>query len=691
MSSILDAALSYAASGWLVFPCQPRSKVPATEHGFKDATRNPDQIRAWWEAMPDANVAIATGEGSGLFVLDIDQKQGRTLEDAIEALPGKLPDNLPTVRTGGGGLQYFFAFPKGRNLSISGGKLGLGIDTRGNGGYVVAPPSLHPHGTTYQWIDSDEISELPPTPAWIVAQLERQKSGAILQSAERLTGGRHQTLMTAAALMRGIGLASREIQAALEKMVDRLDLSDGRIIEPKEIRDIAEWTGDKAMGMVNIESVQHGSAVVESMARHTAPDVSDMVGSACKVENPGPFPAHLLAVPGIIKDWTEWINANSFRKQPVLALGAVIAACGALIGRRLRTESGGRANIYVLGLCETGGGKECARQGVKEVLAAAGADALIGPEDLASESGLMSSLVSTPALLVQIDEIGKLLSAITNPQAGTHLVGIVSALLKLYSSAGSIFKGKAYADSTKNPIIQQPHLCLYGTATPDTTWAALGAAAVEDGLLARLWAFVADDQKPPRTKPKLSPPPVVLVDAVAIWTRSAPAGLAAVNPSPVIVKRTPEAELILTAFEGRADDEELALRGSPLRRLWTRAAQKADQLSLIYAWSDSLDPVIDATAAQWAVDMADYLTRAMIWHVSRHVAANQTEGIVKRVLRIIEDAGEITATDLNRRTQWLTGRQRQDTLMQLQEAEQVFMQTKESRGRWTTVYKIRDS
>lgn len=686
MNPLLDAALSYAASGWLVFPCQPRSKIPATAHGFKDATRDDQQIRAWWTAMPDANVAIATGEDSGLFVLDVDHKTGRTLEDALAQFPETLPEHVPTVRTGGGGLQYFFAFPKGRNLSISGGRLGLGIDTRGNGGYVVAPPSIHPHGTAYQWIDSDEVTTLPPTPAWIITQLEKQRAGAVLQSAEKLTGGRHNTLMTAAALMRGIGMVSAEIQAALMKMVDRLDLSDGRVISPDEVRKIAEWVGDKDMGMVNIESVTEGNSIADTLLRQIAPAAKETLPSDEVISDPGPFPSHVLQVPGIIDSWTTWINDTSYRRQPILALAAVITACGALIGRRLKTESGGRANIYALGLCETGGGKDRARTGVKEVMLAAGADLLLGPEDFASEAGLTNSLVVNPCQLYQVDEIGKLLMAISNPAAAPHLAGIISALLKLYSSAGSLFKGKSYADTTKNPVIQQPHVCLYGTAVPDATWAALGASSVDDGLLARLWAFVADDHRPPRQRAAQIPPPLALIETIRTWHLAAPQGLASIVPTPAVVPYTPEARDILEAFEAQGDAEELRLRGNPLGKLWTRASQKADQLVLVFAWSAQGHGhlVIDAAAATWATSLANYLTRSMLWHVHRHVARNHVEAELKAVLRLIEQRGEvgITQNHLTRCTQWLSQKQRKDIIASLTEGGQIVTNVIETGGRF---------
>src|SRR6516165_4849410 len=77
MSALLDAALNYAKLGWKVFPLVPGQKRPLTMHGSKDATSNPDQIRAWWTQNPDANIGVATGSVSGIVVLDVDCKNDK--------------------------------------------------------------------------------------------------------------------------------------------------------------------------------------------------------------------------------------------------------------------------------------------------------------------------------------------------------------------------------------------------------------------------------------------------------------------------------------------------------------------------------------------------------------------------------------------------------------------------------------
>lgn len=167
MPNFLRAALFYAKElGWAVFPLKPGLKAPLTEHGLLDATTLPDQITEWWTKHPAANIGIATGEASDIVVVDVDGPQG---EDALAAF-GDLP-RCPSSSTGKG-RHLIFARPAA-GLRNSAGKLGPQLDTRGDGGYIVAPPSVHPSGAVYRWLDGLDPRRVspPPLPAAILSRL----------------------------------------------------------------------------------------------------------------------------------------------------------------------------------------------------------------------------------------------------------------------------------------------------------------------------------------------------------------------------------------------------------------------------------------------------------------------------------------------------------------------------------------
>lgn len=163
--SALEHALLYVDLGWHVFPCKPDDKRPLTPHGFKDATTDPARIREWFAQWPDANLAAATGAASGFVALDVDKKDGAPGFESLHALEqehGALPATMAS-QTPSGGKHFLFAHP-GRVVKNSASLLAPGIDIRGDGGYVVTPPSLV-NGKRYMWTREVAIA---PLPAWLL-------------------------------------------------------------------------------------------------------------------------------------------------------------------------------------------------------------------------------------------------------------------------------------------------------------------------------------------------------------------------------------------------------------------------------------------------------------------------------------------------------------------------------------------
>jgi hypothetical protein len=154
------AAVAYAERGWHVFPVAPRGKVPVTKRRMLDASLDEGLVAAWWEQRLQANIGVACGP-SGLVVVDLDGEEAvRGWADLVARHGGH--ERTLVARTGKGFHLYFAG--EGRS---SAGRIGPRIDTRGAGGYVIAPPSVHGSGAVYQWIDAtlDPVPVLgtPPT------------------------------------------------------------------------------------------------------------------------------------------------------------------------------------------------------------------------------------------------------------------------------------------------------------------------------------------------------------------------------------------------------------------------------------------------------------------------------------------------------------------------------------------------
>jgi len=176
---LTTAAINFGTSGVPVFPClNSEDKRPLTANGFKDATTDANQIEAWWRKWPTALIGLPMGNASGLFVIDIDVKHGNNGLETLAALEkehGPLPETL-TVRTWSGGEHRYFIYPrdidltKYKPLGNSSGRLGRGIDTRGEGGYVIVPPSQI-NGKFYEYINFGV--KPAPLPAWVLKILLR--------------------------------------------------------------------------------------------------------------------------------------------------------------------------------------------------------------------------------------------------------------------------------------------------------------------------------------------------------------------------------------------------------------------------------------------------------------------------------------------------------------------------------------
>ncbi len=167
--AIRRAALSYVRRRWSVVPIRARGKMPlVTWEVHQERRAKQTEIEQWFRRWPDANVGIVTGEISNLVVLDVDPVHGGadSLRD-LERRYGVLPVTAQAI-TGGGGRHFYFAFPL-RHLSNRTG-LAPGLDLRADGGIVVAPPSVHPSGTPYEWVEGCAPAECgtAPMPSWLL-------------------------------------------------------------------------------------------------------------------------------------------------------------------------------------------------------------------------------------------------------------------------------------------------------------------------------------------------------------------------------------------------------------------------------------------------------------------------------------------------------------------------------------------
>ena len=674
--SIRTAAIHYARSGMRPIRVRARGKAPVDLDWSNVATTDMDQVAERFDGW-DGNIGIAMGAGT---IIDIEVDPYHGGDDGLAALEkklGGLPDTWSFL-SGRGGRHLLFKHPGFKVLTCAnlGAELlgqDTGVDCRGDGGQSVAPPSIHENGSSYRWTNlhpgSIDLAELPDGwKAYLRERAERptKPTSAPGSAPAPVTIGRHDWVLAQTRKLARLGFSIETIVAAVAaEMPRQCDLSDGRAVDIPEITRaargaVAAWASNEvseeahgaevaAVLIAEAEEQQQTQAVAVPPADH-----APAVRSSSRLADPGHLPADLCELPGLGGLWLQAIDRASILPQPELAIGAVLAACGSLIGRRLALGRG-RANLYLFGIAETGHGKDCARDVVKQVLREVALDGLY-EEKIKSDSGIVSALVQDPTKLFLLDEAGYLIAAASAGGAKNFQAGILEVLLQLYTSAHTMWKAGVYADPKKNPTIDQPHVCVYATSTPGKLFGGFTTDSLDGGLLGRCLAVWGSPEKPRRRRPGPFALDTHLVEGVRAWATQGPrqGSLASRNIDPDQVPLDADALAHFdTATEHLDELERGELKGQASRPLFTRVVQTAERIALIRAWCrDQVEPRVMREDADWAVRFALHSARRMAFYAGDRIAGdnNPFERAYMRVLAAIRagDRGVLIRSDLVR-------------------------------------------
>ena len=736
-NTLLDHALAYAQRGWHVFPvhtpqqdgtcsckrsdCSRVGKHPRVSQGRNSATTDADTIRKWWSVWPDANIGIATGKESGLIVLDVDEGG----DDTLVQLP--TPDTVEQI-TGSGGRHLVYMRPTESDRYLTKVRFMPGLDSRADGGYIVAPPSLHPSGRRYEWEgSSDPFDGVAPSPCpqWLLDAIGAGAIDATCPVPEWNPDGElpHNIFDMLSAIPADDYETWRDVGMALHYTdpADGLDVWDwwsstSAKYDADGVR--REWRnfsrrGHQTHQPVTLSTIrrlaeQHGwvdpdiehgaeaaASLMEShqkrLAERLTTDYQSRRAPPASSDRPDVMPSH-----GLIRDIAEHIISRSVRPQPLLAVMAATAFVGTLAGRKYQTETGLRTNLYVVGLAESGAGKDQARKEINNLAMVANVDQHIGGDRIASGPGVVSALHKEPSRLFMLDEIGLMLQAMTGQRADPHKRDMMSTLMTLYSSAGSVYRGAEYADQRDRPRqdIVSPNACIYGTSTHKQFYAALTSSQGVDGTLSRLIVASSDMHRPERQRPRLGPPSGGLITSIQALCEHDPAGgnLAGAGGSAMdrVAQVVSMDAPVFEAWEALDDDMTEYMRDDASRSVYSRVAENAAKLALTYAVArDYQSPRIDAEAFRWGREIALWAANTMMREVARNVADNDHEASVKRVLNEIIDSGPegISRSNLLRRVRTMRKRDIEDIVTTLQESGEVMVENKRpARGRPTTVY-----
>ena len=394
------------------------------------------------------------------------------------------------------------------------------------------------------------------------------------------------------------------------------------------------WTGDVTdIPVVDFSAFRAGLGQVEPPAPLPPPD-----------------PVPTGGLDGVLGLFVDWAVRTAYRPQPELAIAAGLAMIGALAGRKYELR-GARTNIYSVGGAPSGSGKDHARRMVRQALTDAGLHQYEGGDEIASGAGLISAVERHPKILFQIDEFGAGLKAIANrDKAPRHAVDIMDKLTKLYSLAASSYYGTEYANQKERPrtVIHNPCVCLHGTTVPSLLWDALSSGSSEDGFLPRFLIFESSNHYPDIPQRLHMPTPddlIIGLQAIAAGVpdhNAEPMGggaMVACNPWPV--EETPEARAALDALQHEELEQLRSLEaGSTAVPVWARYTENTIKVALVKAISASPSrPVVRIEDVEWAKATVQACMGTLLRGLEEHVADNQQEAAVKRLVRVLRKHG----------------------------------------------------
>lgn len=731
---LAHAAALYLDSGLAVLPARRQKKKPAvpTWNQFRSTLPTREEIDAWFvDATPDA-LCIVCGAVSGNFeVLDFDQKAA--LFEAWSAIvrdeaPGLL-ERLVIERSQSGGIHVLYRStePVGGNTVLAAVADGAGrttlIETRGEGGLILCAPTpgyelLHGQLHALPVLDRDEVETLRTAasaldrrapvivdgPAPRTPREREDRPGdrfnregdirpVLVASGWRLWRPGDNESWTRPGKSEG-GSATFNGNCFFVHSSSAPPFEPGKGYSKFAVLALLEHGGDFTKAA---RAVRTDLGAVQTTPFVEVDDLPELNDSEAFASAPLLLREDLMRVPGFIDMVMEYHLSVAPRPNRAMAFAAAICLQAVLAARRVAESGGNRTNLMVIAVAPSGAGKECGRQVNRRILSAAGLAHLEGPEDLASDAGLLNAVAEQPGLLLQLDEIGRMLRTTGDSKRSPHLFNVPTTLMRLYTSAGSTYQGKAYAEGSRRKRIDFPCAVIHGTTVPDHLAAGLTIDALTDGFLGRT-LLVINDETPARQRPRDRDLPEPVIHTARWWGAFNPAaGTPGAEFTPFVVGCTSEAEQVFDRL-GQEVDSRLNAEDRAGQALYARVEEKARKLALIHACSVvALQPAesrerhlrIGSESAEWGAELSMHLTECTLRFARRHVVSSPFEAMQNRILEAIRKrGGSISRSQLTRDTQSLTVKERNAVLENLTEAGRVREHSRETGTKPATWYEL---
>ncbi len=683
--SRLGYALRYASRGFAVFPlhwiqnkacscgdadCRSPGKHPLSAvvpHGVKDATNDIELLTVWFSTYPLANIGMAMGEASGgIWALDIDPRNGgRDTLEVLEKQHGKLPETAMAL-TGGGGQHHLFRLG-GRKLP---GKLGPGIDIKGDGGYIVVEPSMHVSGIAYVWegsADPLEGMQIAACPAWIgtaAGASAAPEAAPLLGGSELLTPQRVLDLRRALVWIDAddrdnwirVGLALKstgDLQRAFAVWTEWSQVSEK--YDPTAQR--STWAGLRPDGKLRVESIfawaveagwvnpasamaiQHAELdAAVAAANAPAPKIEII---APPVERPDAFPIPELDTLG------HWIDAQYPVTHPEITTQALLAIAAAATARVYISDERDPCHLYLGAVADSVDTGRYARDAVAAFMAEAGCRRMLRGTRLGSPSALFGALHRTPAMIHVTDEYGSMMQQAKRQPSGVldqtlHILSSVYSQEVLPLDNPAEFGLKTPAAGEDQHCIYHPSLTLLALISTDQLSTLLRRSEIGRGALGQLLTVWADHSRISEHKVRPTPVPPW---AVELWlrVRRLPAQAGDRSHQDLLGGNLgPRPSLVTVRMSDLADHDRAidALSADPrVRSLLTGAKRSMRRIATALApWVNPSHPVVNQQIGDWAGRYVVRHTRALLDRLTTLGSDEGKLSVMQQVLDLIEGA-----------------------------------------------------
>jgi len=423
-----------------------------------------------------------------------------------------------------------------------------------------------------------------------------------------------------------------------------------------------EHNGDKAAAIEALEAEGYGdlergvdiSAFVEKFkekateCKDAQADTVDIAPAAAK-ENKSKevpiIPERMFNVPGFMNELMDFCMETAPYPNLRLAFCGSLTKQSFLAGRKVKAPGNIRGNIYLLGLASSGTGKDWPRKINSNIMLKIGAIDCLGSK-FASGEGLEDVMAINYNMLYQTDEIDSMLRSMRSPKDSRY-EGVGATLMILYTSADSSMPLRTKAGMDKCRSIINPHLTIFGTATPKNYYQALSERMMTNGFFSRMMVIDAGNRPLCEIAGDIDQLPERIIETAQFWhektrtMRNCGGNLSWENPKPQLVDYTGKAGELLFDFQRHSDVEHINADANDevTKAIWSRAAENARKLALLRGCSENhKEPVISEQTAKWAIEFVDYQIKRQLYMAETYATDNDFHGQCLKFMEKLRNA-----------------------------------------------------